>query len=86
MKTITFNTGRKYTANGQRITATLHADRVVTFHDHDRMIDGEFKLCGDRFDQAVVLHAYDRNIASNTRRSWVDAFQVGGCNAEWRQS
>lgn len=33
-RTIEFNTGRKYTAEGQIIRATLHPDRVVTFFDH----------------------------------------------------
>jgi hypothetical protein len=80
MQTITFNTGRKYTAEGQVITATLHDDGVVTFFDHSRMIDGEFKLCGSRFDQSVVMRAYDNNIAKNTMRSWQDGMLRDGCN------
>ena len=80
MKTIEFNTGRKYTAEGQVIKATLHDDRVVTFFDHSRLIDGEFKLCGDRFDQQVVMDAYDNGIALGTQRSWLDGMQRGGCN------
>lgn len=83
MTTIHFNTGRKYTVNGQRITATLHDDMNVTFFDHDRMIDGEFKLCGDRFDCSVVLRAYDNSIAKSTVRSWEDGMQRGGCNSKW---
>lgn len=80
---IRFNTGRLYTKFGQRITATLHDDGVVTFHDHDRMVDGEFKLYGDRFDKSVVMHAYDLNIAKQTQRSWQDAMMEDGCNSEW---
>lgn len=79
-----FNTGRKYTAHGQRITATLHDDGVVTFHDHDRMVDGEFPLgqhC--QFNQTEVMHWYDSGTAQGTKRSWVDAFQKGGCNSEY---
>ena len=41
-KTIQFNTKRLYTASGQRIIATLHDDNVVTFHDVDRMVSGEY--------------------------------------------
>ncbi len=80
-KTIQFNTGRKYTAQGQIIKATLHDDGVVTFMDHSRGVDGEFKLCGDRFDQAVVMHAYDHNIAKGTLRSHQDGMYRGACNA-----
>lgn len=83
MPTLRFNTGRKYTALGQRITATMHADRVVTFWDHDRGVDGEFKLCGE-FTQAAVMNAYDHNIASSTKRSWSDAMLRGGCNSNWK--
>jgi len=83
MKQIRFNTGRLYTKLGQRITATLHDDGIVTFHDHDRMVDGEFKLCGERFDSGIVMHAYDLHIARNTHRSWQDAFKSDGCNAKW---
>jgi hypothetical protein len=81
MKTITFNTGRKYTAEGQVIVATLHDDGVVTFMDHSRGIDGEFKLGEGRFDSAKVLFNYDRNLATSTRRSWADGMLRGGCNA-----
>ena len=47
MNTIRFNTGRKYTAAGQRIVATYRPHNeaddesgTVTFFDHDRMVDG----------------------------------------------
>ena len=81
MKTIFFNTGAQYTANGQRITATLHDDGVVTFHDHDRMVTGEFE-CKDAalFTQGGVLAMYLHNKAPQSRRSHADAFYVGGCN------
>ena len=80
MKTISFNTGRRYTSKGQFVVATLHEDGVVTFFDHSRSVDGEFLLCGDRFDQEVVMHAYDRYIAKGTARSWADGMLSGGCN------
>ncbi len=83
MQTIRFNTGRLYSKHGQRIVATLHDDGVVTFHDIDRMIDGEFKLCGDRFDASVVMDAYDHNIAKQSLRSHQDAFYADSCNGKW---
>lgn len=83
MKTIHFNTGRKYTSYGQRITATLHDDGVVTYNDHDRRVDGEFNLCGDQFDRHTVQNAYDTGIGKGTHRSWKDAMMTGGCNANY---
>jgi hypothetical protein len=86
MTTLQFNTGRKYTIHGQRITATLHADGVVTFYDHDRMVDGEFKLgihC--QFNSTEVMHWYDSNMAQGTRRSREDMHR-GGCNATFTTS
>lgn len=81
VKTITFNTGRKYTAAGQVIIATLHDDRVVTFFDHSRSIDGEFYLnAGYDLCQSEVLHWYDSGNYKSTRRSWHDGMQQGGCN------
>jgi phosphoribosylpyrophosphate synthetase len=79
MQTIHFNTGAAYSTALQRITATLHDDRVVTFYDHDRQIDGEFKLPGDDFSAAVVMNAYLNNIAKGTKRSLEDGYIVS-CN------
>jgi hypothetical protein len=81
MKTIEFNTGRPYTKEGQFIIATLHDDGVVTFMDHSRGVDGEFKLglhCS--FNQTEVMHWYDSGQAHNTSRSWMDGMVRGGCN------
>jgi len=88
MKTICFNTGRKYTSQGQRITATLHDDGVVTFWDHDRMIDGEFTLglhC--QFDAREVLHCYDAGstMYRSTKRSSQDGMMKDGCNLSYPQ-
>jgi hypothetical protein len=85
MQTIHFNTGRLYTANGQRVTATLHEDGTVTFFDHDRMIDGQFTLglhC--QFNQVEVMHWYDSGMTCGTKRSWQDGMLKGGCNATYR--
>lgn len=81
MKTIEFNTGRKYTAEGQFIKATLHDDGVVTFMDHSRGVDGSFKLpLHASFDQTEVMHWYDSGMAKNNVRSFEDGMQRGGCN------
>lgn len=81
MKTIEFNTGRKYTADGQRIKATLHDDRVVTFFDHSRGISGEFDMIGDVFTRDTVMAAYDGNAYRQSTRSWQDGMMKGGCNS-----
>lgn len=81
MQTIKFNTGRKYTAEGQFIVATLHDDGVVTFMDHSRSVDGEFKLpvhCD--FNQTEVMHWYDQG-ARSSKRSFEDGMMRGGCNS-----
>jgi hypothetical protein len=86
-KTIHFNTGRKYTAHGQRITATLHDDGVVTFFDHDRMVDGQFEMTHfDTFGAALVQWKYDRYHAPNTKRSFEDGMQRGGCNSKYEEN
>lgn len=81
-QTIRFNTGRKYTAHGQRITATLHDDGIVTFFDHDRMVHGEFALplhC--RLNDVEVMHHYDNGLHQGTSRAWQDGMMRGGCNS-----
>ena len=60
---IQFNTGRKYTASGQRIVAILWSDGIGTFMDHDRLIAGEFVYTSDSalFTKTNVLARYDNN-------------------------
>lgn len=83
-KTISFNTGRKYSASGQQITATLHDDGVVTFMDHTRHIDGEFTvpqgICA--LIRNVVMDHYDTGRYSSTKRSRDDGMMSGGCNTQ----
>lgn len=79
--TISFNTGRAYSRMGQRIVATLHDDGIVTFYDHDRQIDGYFRLgqhC--RLTQTEVMHWYDSGTYQSSRRSREDGLMLGGCN------
>ena len=82
--TIHFNTGRLYTADGQRITATFHDDGAVTFYDHSRGIEGEM---ADPIhvnpSEAWLLWAYDRGKYNSTQRSRNDDFSGTGCNAVW---
>lgn len=82
MKTITFNTGRKYTNEGQVITATLHGDGVVTFMDHSRMIDGEFGPItpAQELTENLVMAMYDNGTYCPTARSSRDGMCAGGCN------
>ena len=83
-QTIHFNTRRLYTEHGQRITATLHDDGVVTFWDHDRQVDGEFALplhC--RLNSIEVMHWYDSGQYTHSSRSWQDGMLRGGCNAHF---
>jgi len=62
---IKFNTGRQYTANGQRIIARLLDNGDVVFVDVDRQIEGRIPVLCDRefvatiFDRAYVMDAYD---------------------------
>lgn len=86
MKTIHFNTGRSYTANGQRITATRHDDDVITFYDHSRGIDGEIILgqhCS--FNQTEVMHWYDSGMYQSTMRSFTDGMSIGGVNTKYEE-
>jgi hypothetical protein len=81
MKTIEFNTGRKYTAEGQVVRATLHDDGVITFMDHSRMIDGEFKNLGNtEFGPRMVMDMYDAGTYRSSKRSRDDGMLRGGCN------
>lgn len=83
-KQIHFNTGCGYTAKGQRISATLHDDGIVTFNDHDRGVCGEFKLGNDAFTQSTIMHRYLHNQIQFTSRSHKDAMYAGSCNAEYK--
>jgi hypothetical protein len=84
MKTIRFNTGRKYTAFGQRIVATLHDDGIVTFHDIDRMITGDIGVLDvDLFNPRSIMNAYDANHYTSSTRAWKDGMMRGAVNSQW---
>lgn len=62
MKINTFNTGRSYTANGQRIAWAVVGDKVM-FVDTDRMISGvTTRPCHMNHD---LLYAYDNGLYSH---------------------
>jgi hypothetical protein len=80
--TIRFNTGRKYTSDGQLIVATLHDDRTVTFMDHSRGISGQFELgLPADLSESIVMDHYDNLHYQNGARSWNDGMSRGGCNS-----
>jgi hypothetical protein len=66
-RAISFNTGRQYTAEGQKIEAKLVDVEVCTlfgvdlyvvdFNDTSRQINGRVKI--EQFNQAAVMAAYD---------------------------
>lgn len=85
-KSIHFNTGRLYSVHGQRITATLHDDGIVTFFDHDRMVHGEFNAVYPTdvtFNARSVMTVYDAGAHRNSTRAWTDGMQRGGCNSKF---
>ena len=63
MERIQFNSGRYYSAHGQRIVA-VKANGIIYFNDIDRGIDGMFAAPDDIFGpvelcQTVVMSRYD---------------------------
>ena len=65
-----FNTGREYTANGQRIAAALQDNGDIVFLDIDRQIDGVISagaltcdevLAFGCFTQRAIMASYDQN-------------------------
>ena len=70
MKTIYWNTGRGYSAHGQRMAATQLADGRVQFVDIDRGIDHVTKYeC--ELTRTAVMRAYD-NCEYGTRYEYPD--------------
>jgi hypothetical protein len=74
MTILKFNTGREYTANGQRIAASLLENGDIVFVDVDRQIDGVIRageltlddvLMFRCFTQREIMRAYDRNEYAN---------------------
>jgi len=89
MKTIHFNTGRLYTEHGQRITATLHNDKRVTFYDHDRHVYGEItpipNIPRSKFNASFVMEKYDSMSYTNSTLAYKDGMQLSGVNSKYRE-
>lgn len=58
MKTLKFNTGRDYSAHGQRIAATQLETGQIIFVDVDRHIDVMLPA-GVQFNQTDIMRFYD---------------------------
>jgi len=58
MITLKFNTGREYSANGQRVIATLLDTGNIVLLDIDRHID-LMLLAGVGFNEREIMQAYD---------------------------
>lgn len=73
-QTVTWNTGRKYSAAGQRISAVVSLYGWIAFVDHDRMIDGIVRggHHGDLSESEIrdrVMTAYDNNLYDYPREN-----------------
>jgi hypothetical protein len=58
MQILKFNTGREYSAHGQRVIATQLDDGHIILVDIDRHID-LMLLAGVGFNQREIMQAYD---------------------------
>mgnify|MGYP001806883874 CR=1 FL=1 len=58
MRTLSFNTGRLYTAHGQRIRAACDGETIY-FEDKDRMVDGILPRAVCDFTPRAIMRAYD---------------------------
>jgi hypothetical protein len=58
-KTLAFNTGRQYSAAGQRIAAGLLDDGDILFVDIDRGLEYLIPASVSNFTQAAIMAAYD---------------------------
>jgi hypothetical protein len=61
MQTIKFNTGRQYSANGQRIAAIQMPNGDIVFMDIDRGLDYAILAGAAEFTQTGIMAAYDRD-------------------------
>lgn len=74
MKTLSFNTGRTYTTNGQRIACALLDSGDIVFVDADRQVYGTIQANGltreemltfGQFTQNAIMSAYDQSQYEN---------------------
>lgn len=67
-----FNTGRLYSAAGQRITVAVYPDGTVDMNDHDRMIDGRIEATLPDWKQDSLAQVAKWVIANYDRSYIVD--------------
>ena len=71
-----WNTGRKYTSDGQTIKARVQADGSIVFADFSRGVDGviakpPIEIDSEETLKALVMRAYDRNAYRSSEGSWM---------------
>ena len=86
MNTIRFNTGRKYTAAGQRIVATLH-DEAKTKVASPSGITTEWSTASSHWVTSTpsvppLCSGATITAHKGTNRAWADGMQRGGCNTD----
>jgi hypothetical protein len=79
-KVIEWNTGRTYTAEGQRIVATIRGGTVV-FWDCARAICGE---CDCELTRPAIMACYDAGCYSHPARAWELPALLGLVESEGR--
>jgi len=83
MKTIHWTAERPFEDDDQRMTATLHDDGAVTFHDHSRRVAGLVGFA-DEFTPEKVMILYDRGAYASPLRADQDAMLfLSGVNSVW---
>ncbi len=82
MQTIKFNTGRQYSANGQRIAAIQMPNGDIAFMDIDRGLDYAIPAGAAAFTQAGIMAAYDRDNLNTIWSLHIDCDQYAQILAE----
>ena len=78
MQTLKFNTGREYSAHGQRVIATQLDDGHIILVDIDRHID-LMLLAGVGFNQREIMQAYDhawQTFPENINMSYSEYYDI----------
>jgi hypothetical protein len=71
-----WNTGRKYTSDGQRMQARTQPDGSILFADFSRGVDGLIEKPSIQIDseamlKVVVMRAYDSHQYRSSQGSWM---------------
>jgi hypothetical protein len=60
MQKLAFNTGRTYTAKGQRIAAALLDNGDIVFNDIDRTICGTISAAGLTLEEVISMNCFTK--------------------------